>query len=636
MPSRLLLLSLVLFVFQILPNSCAGDGIEDQRDVPPWFDENRVQAHFENGIGDDLNGLYQELHPAIRGMGARVLTRIFKTTAEGAWWTTEAGYTNELLRGRDLGREIAENAHEHGLKTFAYYRIMCDDYVEFEHPEWLCRDVAGELVLEPRTRKRPKEEDRKHVICFNSPARELVQTRLLELAERGVDGIYFDSWHMPEVCACGSCQKAFHEETGRAMPIKAKRGSQDYALMVGFTARSIVRNFRQWKQAVHAEYPDVMFAIGSSLYPCFETQMQLRAPLLEISDTSKTEFAKPFGGFLGWPEPNLRRRPYLEASFALPAYDVQNALGWSLTRDSCNGRPPLMWIPFTRTEREATFSAAAAISYGCVASIHPTGLWSRRTGAMNVEAAEKYRSVYALGRRVSQQLAGTRPSRLALLHISERSRDARIADRGRLWTEFFAPCLGVFEAFKESHLPLATVNDLQLRRGLPAETRLLILPCPNELPADQRQAVQRFEDGGGLVIRLEPGLGWHLQSDKPQLQQALLEQAAAVGIDAPLRVHGPSAMHAVFHRGTASGKTVVCLMNGFGWYRSEREPHPERLPPAAPPACEGVTIEISDSRAPPRRAYEAVTETELTIRRNSGRIEIAVPKFPVMACVTLE
>jgi len=137
---------------------------ESERALPRWLDEHRVQAHFENAIQDDLAGPYQELHPAIRSMGAEVLTRIFKTTAEGAWWPTAAGSAHELLGGRDLGREIARHAHEQGLRTIAYYRIMCDEFAEKEHPEWLCRDAAGKLVLEPRTRRRPNEADRKHVI----------------------------------------------------------------------------------------------------------------------------------------------------------------------------------------------------------------------------------------------------------------------------------------------------------------------------------------------------------------------------------------------------------------------------------------------------------------------------------------
>ena len=613
---------------------------EPQRPLPTWFEQNRVQAHFENGIQNDLSELYKKLHPAVRSMGSEVLTRIYKTTAEGAWWTTNAGYTHEGLDGRDLGLEISLDAHAGGLKVFAYYRIMCDDYVEKEHPEWLCRDAKGKLVLEPRTRRRPKEEDRKHVICFNSPARDLITTRLKELADRGVDGIYFDSWHMPEVCTCENCRSAYQKETGRVMDPTARRGSREYQLVAEFVARSIVRNFRHWQETVKSEHPEIMFAIGSSLYPCFDTQMQLTASLLQISDTSKTEFNKPFGGSLGWPigagAVLKRRRPYLDDSFALPSYDLQNALGWSLTRDSCEGRPPLMWIPFTRSEQEAIYSAAAAVSYGCIASIHPTGLWDRRSDSIQMQATEKYSSSYQLGKRVSPWLASARPERLALIHISERSRNARIADPRALWVEFFAPVLGAFEMFKEEHIPVATVNDLQLARAIgPPETRLVILPHEEEITDAQRAVLRELESAGGTVLKLGTDRGWHLKADKPRLKQSLRERLSSQRVSPAIRVRGPAAMHAVFYREPAAKRNVVCLVNEFGWFHCGREVSEAVASPAAPPPCKDVVLEL-DGETKVRRAFEAVTGKELDVREKDGKSVVAVPEFPVMACVVIE
>jgi hypothetical protein len=614
---------------------------EPERALPIWFEQNRVQAHFENGIEDDLSGLYKDLHPAVRAMGAEVLTRIFKTTAEGAWWPTNAGYAYDGLGGRDLGLEIARDAHANGLKVFAYYRIMCDDYVEREHPEWLCRDAAGELVLEPRTRKRPKMEDRKHVICFNSPARDLVTTRLREVADRGVDGIYFDSWHMPEVCTCENCRAAYQNETGQAMDVTAGRGSEEYRLAAEFVARSIVRNFRDWKAVVKAEHPDILFAVSSSLYPCFDTQMQITASLLQISDTSKTEFNKPFGGALGWPVPGAgplmnRRRPYLDDSFALPAYDLQNALGWSLTRDSCDGRPPLMWIPFTQTEEQALFSAAAAISYGCIASIHPTGLWNRRTRSIEMPAAEKYASSYALGKRVSPWLASARPLRLVLIHVSERSRNVRIADPRALWVEFFAPVLGVFETLKEEHLPVATINDLQLAQGIPPETRVVILPLAQEIADSQRVVLDAFEAAGGTVVKLGAAEAWHLNRDLPALRRKLLERLAAECDPPPIRVRGPAGMHAVFYREPISERSVVCLVNQFGWFQCTQEVSEANAGLAAPPPCQDVVVELSAPKLKVRRALEAVTGELLTVRHEDGKAVVSVPEFAVTACVVIE
>lgn len=628
----------------ILLASFAGPlaAAESERALPRWFEEHRVQAHFENAIQDDLAGLYQELHPAVHSMGAEVLTRIFKTTAEGAWWPTAAGYTHELLGGRDLGREIARRAHEHGLRTIAYYRIMCDDFVEKEHPEWLCRDAAGKLVLEPRTSRRPNEADRKHVICFNSPASELVKARLLELADRGVDGIYFDSWHMPEGCTCENCQATFRRETGQTMDVAAKRESDEYRRSAEFVAHSIVRNFRDWERAVKAKHPHVIFAVSSSLYPCFDTQMQISASLLQISDTSKTEFSKPFGGFL--PPQGVetggaaagRRRPYMDDSFALPAYDLQNALGWSFTRDSSGGRPPLMWIPFTQTTEEAMFSTAAAVSYGCIASIHPSGLWSRRSPSIQASAADIYKPCYALGERVSPHLAFTRPLPFALIHISERSRNARIADPRALWVEFFAPVLGAFETLKQAHWPVATINDLQLGQPISPQTRLVILPHSEEITDSQRSVLRDFESAGGTVVRLDADRGWHLKAEKPQRKQELLARITTQIESPPIQARGPAAMHAVFFQTPDSRKTVACLVNDFGWFRSEREPSAAATGPQPPAPCTGVEIEIAASQPPVRRALEAVTGRELAVRRENGKTIIPVAEFSVMACVIID
>jgi len=500
-------------------------------------------------------------------------------------------------------------------------------------------------VLEPRTRRRPNPQDRKHVICFNSPARELIKTRLLELADRGVDGIYFDSWHMPEVCTCGNCRAAYQRQTGQAMSVTADRGSDDYRRIAAFVAQSIVRNFREWKQAVAAKHPDVIFAIGSSLYPCFDTQMQIGPELLHISDTSKTEFAKPFGGFLGGLadtgiEGKIRGRPFIDASYALPSYDLQSALGWSFTRDSCDGRPPLMWIPFTKSEQEAMFSAAAAVSYGCIASIHPTGIWTRpRKGGqaqgIRTSALDIYKSSYALGEKVSPWLATARPLRFALIHVSHRSRDARIADPRALWVEFFAPVLGVFETLKEAHLPVATINDLQLDCGVPPETRLVVLPYADEITESQRSSLSRFEAAGGTILRMATGVGWHLKPEKPKLKRELIERIAGRPAP-PIQARGPAAMHAVFFRGQDARRTVACLVNDFGWFRSERGESEKPGSEKAPPPCSGVVLEIAAEHAPVRRALDALTGKELPLRHENGTTTVMVPDFAVMACVVVE
>jgi hypothetical protein len=205
-----------------------------------------------------------------------------------------------------------------------------------------------------------------------------------------------------------------------------------------------------------------------------------------------------------------------------------------------------------------------------------------------------------------------------------------------LWVEFFAPVLGAFEALKENHWPVATINDRQLRRAIPPETRVVILPHARELDDEERSVLVAFESGGGAVVRLDSDSGWHLKTDKPQRKRDLMARIDAAIPSPPIRARGPAAMHAVFHGEPTAEKNVVCLMNTFGWFRSEREPSEASKGWEAPPACSGVVVEVSGTGARVKRAVEAVTGRELVVDHNERVARIRVPEFAVMACVVIE
>jgi hypothetical protein len=264
-------------------------------------------------------------------------------------------------------------------------------------------------------------------------------------------------------------------------------------------------------------------------------------------------------------------------------------------------------------------------------------LWDRRSGAIQVAAAQIYKSSYALGEKVSPHLATTRPLRYALIHVSQRARDARIADPRALWVEFFAPILGAFEALKEDHVPVATINDLQLEHGTAPETRVVILPHESECSDEQRAVLRKFESAGGAVLRLDKNQGWHSKAEKQRLKRELLGKIAAGAKTPPIRARGPAAMHAVFFQSRASDKkTVVCLVNSFGWFRSEREASATEGKAAAPPPCCSVALEIADPGQTVTRVFEALTGKGLDVGRDQEKATVIVPSFPVMACVVVE
>lgn len=567
-------------------------------DLPDWFEANRVQAHCEMfRMQDESGGL--QLHKPIADLGAKAVTLIVDNREEGAWWPSAVGETHPLAANRDVAREIVESVHRNGMKCIGYYRYMSDAWAEREHPGWLCRDAAGQPVGEPRARKTRKPI---HVLCANSPYRDFVKARLRELAQRGIDMIYFDSWHMPEVCTCQFCRKKFEAETGRPFPLNLEAS--------GFVSRSLVQAFTEWRDAAREINPSIRFAIGSSLYPVFLGQPQLTADFLAIADTSKTEFNKPFGGGMA-----MLKRLKLDG-VAPPAFDIQTALGWSLVRDSSGGRPPLMWIPHLHTEEDALRASAAAYSWGCVASM----------AVSDIAAAHSlFSSSFAHGARVSPALAGTRPYGWAAVHISERARNRRLNDMPGLWRDVIAPALGSFEALVREHVPVVTMNDRQMAGAIPDTTRVLVLASPDELTGAQQEALGIWTQTGGIVVRPEPGQDWHTADGKSSQMQALWVKIQAQAGESPVRINGPPHMHAVCFRHPQGRRFVVTLVNAWDDYESEGR-HPK------PATCKNVRITLD------RDFFPALTATELLTGKNlpanqKGPLAVEIPDFDINRCV---
>lgn len=623
-------------MLKLHPHLCRSDSMPadwlreaETYTLPAWFEGTRVQAHSEHGIELALRMTAEAHAKVIRSLGADVLTRIFLNREEGAWWPSKVGETHPLIGGHDFAAEIVRAVHGQDMKVIGYFRHMCDAAMQKQHPDWICRGPDGSPTLE--VRGKPTDV---FVLCMNSPYRQFIQTRLLELAERGLDGIYFDSWHMPDICTCKYCKKAFREEAGHEMDVSAPIGSPAYLEAVDFVNRTMVRTFQQWREAVHAAYPDVVFSIKSSRYPMFEWA-HIDERLLAISETSGTEFHKPFG----W---NSMRKQQIKRNkkgqkialdFAAPAYDDQLALGWSIVRDGSFGRPPLMWIPHIRSEQTALYSAAAAVTYGCVAAM---SIPIREPQIDGLKSRKLFGSCFEMGRKTSPYLAYARPIGWAALHISEQTRNARLGDDDKMWQEFFAPVFGALQALKEEHLPWTTINDRALTQGPSPETQLLVLPWPDELDDSQRAAVAHFEHSGGAVLRLNPRAGWDSKKNKAKLVAGLKEQVHRHTKTLAIRISGPEAMHAVCFDNPKARRLTICLANTWGWFRSTREPNPKLNEGTPPPPCRGVSITISAKRGAPKKVFDALGQKNLTFKKTQNGFRVEVPNFQINACVVFE
>ena len=598
-------------------------------DLPAWFEQNRVQAHCEMyRLQDDSGGL--ELYPPIHQAGAQAVTAIMDNLDEGAWWPTAVGETHLYAKNRDMAHDIIASIHQQGLKCIGYYRAMSDAWAQQTHPDWIARDAQGKPVHEPRGKK---SRHAIYVLCINSPYRDFIQTRLCELATRGIDMIYFDSWHMPEVCTCAFCRRKFAATTGQAFPLKSAdtpsaklsqvddadgkinlggEYSDDYLRVSRFVTESLIETFTQWREAVQRINPNIRFAIGSSLYPVFLGQPQLAADFVAIADSSKTEFKKEFGG-------NAKALKHVSLpGFSPPSFDVQTALGWSLVRDATAGRPPLLWMPNLESEADARHAAAAVWSYGCVAS-----LAVQRSTHM-----EFFQSAYADNDKIGPALAYTRPYGWLAVHVSEKARNRRLNTLVDEWRDVIAPALGAFEAAVRQHWPVVTINDSQLAHEVGAKTRVLVLASPDELTVQQNQVVQKWADQGGVVIRLPQPQDWYSAAGKSGAISALVSEVLQRAGSPPVRVQGPPSLHAVCFRHPSGRHLVVNLVAAWDDYESTvRQPRP--VP------CRSVSIELDRHFFPATRATELISGKTWSLT-GSNHVNLVLPEFATHCCMLFD
>src|SRR5262245_24514726 len=485
--------------------------------LPRWFDANRVQGHTRLTLGMPPEFWYRtpEFDHAAAGfkrLGAAVFTRHVKSADEDPWWPTKVPLDPDgrphssrprvvrgvTLRPRDdVARKIVGEAHREGLKILTYYWHASEATVAALPPAGSCRRPRGQEMKSPRSIH----------LDITGPYREVVLKRLLELAERGADGLFFDYRHLPhEGCWHSALEEAWRSETGdpRAPrpPTKGQAPSARYLEFLDFRARKIEETFAYWRAKVKAEHRGIVFVISTDDFAHF-VDRGVTTRLARIADSAKNEYYQA-------------RQPRVEAFFleharvlGRPEAHVRQSLSWTVLRDSADGRSPHIWHPGVPNVDQAVALAGTVLTFGAIANMdaHEGSLITHidKRGKTPVEGLKQ---AFALGKRVSPYLARSRPLRWAAVHFGELSRNRRGAHYVTMWQEVLWPLLGAYQVLSEDGLPVGIVNDDQLEGGELDGYALLILPNPKELTSGQEGEVAAFRARGGAVLENDPPLPW--------------------------------------------------------------------------------------------------------------------------------
>jgi hypothetical protein len=616
--------------------------------LPRWFEANRVQGHTRLTLNDRWYGTPEFTGAAagFKALGADVFTRHVKTADEDPWWPTALPVDADdrphsarprringivLQPGENVAGQIIDEAHAEGLKVITYYWDASEKTLAARHRDWVCRKP---------NRKTPIEHHRrgKH-LDLTGPYREVVLARLLELADMGADGFFFDYRHLPrEGCWRSALEDAWQAETGEPAPPSPAEGeepSPGYLEFLDFRARKIEATFTYWRDEVKARHPDVVFVISIDDFAALMYR-GVTTRLARIADSAKNEYQQALhpgvyeGVFETYPDDVLEE----------PPGHVRQSLSWTVLRDSSEGRPPHIWHPGVPNEDQAMALAGSLVTFGSVANMDTwEGSLSEPKDHRGKTPVKGLKEAFALGKVVSPHLAGTQPLRWAAVHFGERSRNERGADYLAMWQEVLWPLVGPYKVLSEDGVPVGVVNDDQLEQGELTGYRLLVLPNPHELTLAQQRAVAAFKKRRGVVIDNDPAWAW---SDPAGTD------AAAAAFRAVLRPHlttapvqvtgGPAGRYAVGYR--KPGQLLVAVTNDFSWVQFSTINNPPKKTNPTPPCAEGVKVTWRSGHGLPQRpnpgarrpgAVEAVTGKALTVRDVKGGYRVDLPPFQFMA-----
>ncbi|MGD7707689.1 hypothetical protein [Microlunatus sp. Y2014] len=647
-------------------------------DLPEWFERNRVPAHLHLGARTWWNSpqpgrdeLFAGAGAAIKELGATAYVRFVKQPDCDPWWPSAAplGANGERLfdedrwnywtninnpngfgrkwvpAGTDLPAMFGAEAAAQDVSVIGYYSYEYDRRIVAEHPEWVARtpdgqfnDVAYRGILGT-------------IVDFTTPYREIVVQRLLELAERGLHGVYFDRMLLSPWGTFSDWSVAEYERTtGRGAPMAHAPGGDEYIdwfsvdsyhpeylHWLQWKRERIADTLEYWRDTVKARYPDFVF-VGSVTH----------LPALTRPDTS-TRWAEVLDSVKG--ETQLATHKFLRnfvfdhnPDLAVPADHDMMGLGWTVTRDAADGRPAFIWSGTSLPNTAHTLGwAGGVLSYGNIADVEVYDFWQTSDPtdpARPFTPEPAMRAAFALGQQVGPILAGNRPIRFAALHFSERARDARLTEaRGgtrAVWVEQLWPLVAAFSVLRESGVPISLVNDRQLTDDGLAGHQLLFLPEEDDLTDAEQAVVQRFRDAGGQVVVN----AWdHHDPERTEEAAAALRAAVEPAVAAaPIRVTGgPDRRHQGFLAAPPAAtrrQFVVPISNDFSWIQVRAIGETGPINDPAPPAT-GVEVAWDVELAAPQ-AIEAVSGQRLTVRTSAeGRAWVTVPTFDHLAVVVI-
>ena len=461
------------WVVFLLALSCSARASDEAPPTPKWLRDITRVAYTDlpniQPIGDWPEKLIEDC--------AKSGIQLFFSRAHSGdgWndlgWKSAFGKPDPKMGDRDGTREVLALCHKHGIRYIPYLWAQREP-VAFgvEHPDWRCVNAKG---------------NKTSYFCINTPYRDLVRNRIVELVkEVGVDGIFFDMFHArADECYCPACKAKFKQETGQEPPLKEDFDSVLWQQWVNFKYRSIESTMLEFNRAIKAANPEAALLVNSWNAWVYRNPHNIRNSIrvAEVVDGMLEET-----GWYDTVDPSF---------FAFPA--LHNFMSWHLG-GLCKDTRAFMWSS-------------------------PSYVLSQPVGG--IEATIRVMTMMANGSVPAQSVPGRDVMARYMADTAARDEFFRhdrvhpwcglvMSEKTELWygrddskNRYIKGVYGAFQAMMERHLPVSLVTDRELERGKLDDCKVLFMPNCAAMSDAELETVRRFvRNGGGLVATYETSL----------------------------------------------------------------------------------------------------------------------------------
>ncbi len=595
------------------PNLATQGNLGRLTTLPAWFLSSRV--HLNTGAQTNMFDP-EAVAARVASLGATVVTMTVKEKAGDPAWPSAVPAAASALRSQANRVEpVASALHRRGIRLIGYYFGSTDQTIARTLPQAVCKSPNGKPLLYK------EEKGFKNVpwLDMTDPAyRDIIKQRLLEMAAMGVDGYNFDETHLPlEGCYGTAVEQAWRAATGRAAPSGGRRNA-DRGAYIEFQSRQMEETFGYWQQAVHAQYPNVVFVVSTHAL-ARPLDDAVNSDFARVVDVQKNEVTQPLRS--GHGIPNV----FARGGVAAPDAATLLGFGWAWLRDAADGRPPRLWHPHFDDEARAEQTAQAVVGYGGIFALAMNADELKGTG----DVAWQTR-LLQWGQKMAPYIDAP-PMRWAAVQFSEAARDGYGTNRGQAWKDAAGPAVAAFGAFVRAGVPVAVLADAQLDDSRLAAYHVLALTRQDALSAPERAAVDRFRQRGGVVVNVGALGGGSFES----AIAAVRSQIASATATAPIQFTSGtnSQAHVIGYADASQNRWVVAVLNDFGWL-STLSPEGDRrsMARAAPTS---VSLVLRTSR-PVTRAYDLVSGQQISVSRSGSATTLNLPNLAQAAYVVVE